>query len=207
MANTRKLSNEEAELLADAEKVAKAGFSQKINQTDEKVKETVELKNFDPSKVEADMYQQYAKTIEVPPYQPEEEPEETIPDDPDERLRWTAKMLKKINPKCPITYEILKQWKQMHGSVFVLNIQDKVYLYRYIKRQEWAQLQASESFANMTPIQQEDSIVERCMLWPEMSPIVKASMPAGAPSMLAEQIRIQSMFLDPVQVANITLKL
>lgn len=199
MAQSKKLSDEEAQMLAEAEKAAKAGFTQKNKQ------ETVDIKDLEA--------QQYAKTVEVPHHQEmmneeiEEPDSDSIPEDPDERLKWTAKMLKQINPKCPVDYNALRQWKGMHGSVFVLNIQDKVYIYRYIKRQEWAQLQASDSFNNMTPVQQEDAIVERCLLWPEMNPINKAAMPAGAPSMLAEQIRIQSMFLDPVQVANITLKL
>lgn len=231
MAKARKLSDEEAQLLAEAEKAAKAGFNQQtkeLNQevygsTDKHFDPTVEMKNFDPSNSDVAKefgkqmsnpnFEEYAKTVEQPPYKPEDAPSEgeaapdnVIPDDPEERLKWTARMLKEINPKAP-DYNALKNWKQMHGSVFILNIQDKIYIYRYIKRQEWAQLQANDSFQNMTPIQQEDNIVERCVLWPQLGPIEKASMPAGATSMLAEQIRIQSMFLDPVQVANITLKL
>jgi hypothetical protein len=53
----------------------------------------------------------------------------------------------------------------------------------------------------------DDIMVEKCLLFPRLSPERKAFLPAGAPSMLAEQIRLQSQFLDPVQVANITVKL
>jgi len=213
MTKGKKLSNEEAQMLAEAEKAAKAGFDQKTKQLNEEIYGSITTK-FDPTvemKDKASM--ENDSTVETSSHRPEEdpslegeEPGDTVPEDPEERMKWTAKMLQKVNPKAP-GYNALRQWKQMHGDIFILNIQDKVFIYRYIKRQEWAQLQSSDSFNNMNPVQQEDHITERCVLWPEMNPMVKASMPAGALSMLAEQIRIQSMFLDPVQVANITLKL
>lgn len=136
----------------------------------------------------------------------EEEAESEIPMDPDKKLEWVAEQLQKINPNAP-NANVLKQWKQLHGNVFVLQIDDYVFIYRYLKRQEWKQLQANEAFHNRRIDEQEDYITNKCLLWPRLNPHTEGALPAGASSMLAEQIRIQSMFLDPMQVANITIKL
>jgi len=138
-----------------------------------------------------------------------EEPEEEgpeVPEDPEARLEWVAQMLAEMNIGAP-SAEILKQWKNIHGNVFILQIDDHVFIYRYLKRQEWAQLQANEAFHKLRVDQQEDHMAEKCTLWPKFNPHTKGGLPAGAASMLAEQVRIQSMFLDPMQVANITIKL
>ena len=140
---------------------------------------------------------------------PTEEPEEegpTIPTDQEEKLIWVAEQLFALNPNAP-NAAALKEWKHMHGNVFVLQIDDHVFIYRYLKRQEWAQIQANEAFHKLRSDQQEDHMAERCVLWPKFNPHTRGGLPAGAASMLAEQIRIQSMFLDPMQVANITIKL
>jgi len=152
-----------------------------------------------------------AVSVQAPQEEAQADTEETeeasvVPENPEQRLEWVAEQLSLLNPQAP-NAAALRQWKQMHGNVFVLQIEDHVFIYRYLKRQEWAQLQANEAFHNLRPDQQEDSIVERCTLWPKFNPHTKGGLPAGAASMLAEQIRIQSMFLDPAQVANITIKL
>jgi len=142
------------------------------------------------------------------PQQEEQEVEEgpVIPEDPEAKLTWVAEQLAVLNPNAP-NAATLREWKRVHGNVFILQIDEHVFIYRYLKRQEWAQLQANEAFGGLRPDQQEDHIAERCTLWPKFNPHTKGGLPAGAASMLAEQIRIQSMFLDPMQVANITIKL
>jgi hypothetical protein len=136
----------------------------------------------------------------------DEAEEEMMPSDPVEKLKWVALKLREVDPKSPDA-QTLYNWKQMHGNIFVLQVGEDVYIYRYIKRQEWAQMMANPAMAKMRPEQVEDIIVEKCLLWPRLSPEKKAAMPAGAVGMLSEQIRIQSQFLDPMQVANITVKL
>jgi len=137
--------------------------------------------------------------------EPEEEGPE-VPEDPEERLNWVAEKLAAVKPGAP-NAAALREWKRMHGNVFILQIDEYVFIYRYLKRQEWAQLQVNEGFHNMRVDQQEDYISEKCTLWPKFNPHTKGGLPAGAASMLNEQIRLQSMFLDPMQVANITIKL
>jgi hypothetical protein len=134
---------------------------------------------------------------------PEEEGPE-VPENPEERLNWVAGELAKMKPGAP-NAQVLREWKRIHGNVFILPIDEYVFIYRYLKRQEWTQLQVNEEFTNLRQDQQEDYIVRKCLLWPQFSN--SAGLPAGAVTMLAEQIRIQSMFLDPVQVANLTVKL
>ena len=151
------------------------------------------------------------ETAQEPAGQPqnspqEEEKQDMLPEDPEEKLKFVAEHLAAINPQAP-NATVLREWKRIHGNVFVLQIDDHVFIYRYLKRQEWAQIQANEQFHSLRPDQQEDWITEKCTLWPKFNPHTKGALPAGASSMLAEQIRIQSMFLDPMQVANITIKL
>jgi len=133
-------------------------------------------------------------------------PSDDLSDDPEKRLAQVAEQLSKQFPNAP-SLEALKQWKGMHGEIFLLPIDDKVYIYRYLKRQEWAQMQANPALQEMRPDQQEDLMFTKCLLWPPMQPQNMAALPAGAVTMIVEQIRMQSLFLDPVQVANLTLKL
>jgi len=137
----------------------------------------------------------------------EEEDKDAMPTDPEEKIDWVAKKLAELKgPNCPKGTHI-RQWKQMHGNVFVLQIDESIWLYRYLKRQEWAQIQANPAFGALRTDQQEDYISQKCVLWPPFNPETQGGLPAGASTMLSEQIKIQSMFLDPVQVASITVKL
>jgi hypothetical protein len=155
-----------------------------------------------------------AKAQPRPPVESEPEPEEqeealeedSMPENPVEKMKWVSEKLREVNPNAPSSSELMN-WKQMHGNVFVLQLGEDVYIYRYIKRQEWSQMMANPAVQKMRTEQIEDMIVEKCLLFPKLSPERKAFLPAGAVGMLAEQIRLQSQFLDPMQVANITVKL
>lgn len=131
---------------------------------------------------------------------------EEQPLSPEEKLRQVAAAMRETSPNSP-SFETLTKWKSMHGDIYLLNIEDKIYIFRYIKRQEWLQLRAADSWNKMSQDQQEDHVFDRCLLYPRLDPVAKAGLPAGIVGLIAEQIRFQSMFLDPVQVANITIKL
>jgi hypothetical protein len=138
---------------------------------------------------------------------PEEIPSEDVPpEDPIEKIKWVATRLKEVDVNAPDAKQ-LGDWKNMHGNIFLFQISDDIYVYRYLKRQEWSQMMANPALQKMTQIQISDIIVEKCLLYPRLTPERKAFMPAGAPDTIAEQIKMQSQFLDPVQVANITIKL
>lgn len=136
-----------------------------------------------------------------------EEPEGLqLSEDPQERLQQIAEALAQIHPNPP-TVEMLASWKNMHGSVFVLNVDDHVFIYRYLKRQEHIQINANPRINEMQEHQIEEMLFDRCVLWPKPDAIQKAGLPAGAMSMVVAQIRLQSLFLDPAAVAQMTIKL
>ena len=145
--------------------------------------------------------------VEQPPVlDQEEETPDQWSDDPQERIAQVANVLRKLNPNAP-TVELLQSWKQMHGDIFLLNIEDKIFIYRFLKRQEWIQINANPQIEEMTEHMMEDLIFDKCVLWPQYDMIAKASMPAGAMSMVYQQVRIRSLFLDPAYVAQLTFKI
>jgi len=109
--------------------------------------------------------------------------------------------------KAPPLPDTLLQWKQDHGDIFLLSIGAHSYIYRYIKRQEWLQLLASPGFDQAPDEQNNEKLFDKCCLWPKPDAVQKAALPANSMGMVVQQIRIQSMFLDPAYVANMTIKI
>jgi DNA mismatch repair ATPase MutL len=136
----------------------------------------------------------------------EEEKKEDLSEDPDKRAEQVAEFIGKLHANAP-TAQMLKSWRQMHGDIFMLDIADKIYIYRYIKRQEWIQMNANPRKGELTELQVEEDIFNRCLLWPKLDMIQTAGMPAGGISMVVQQIRLQSLFLDPGYVAQMTVKI
>lgn len=136
-----------------------------------------------------------------------EEAKDVMPSDPDGAMRYVAQKLFAAYKNNAPTYEHLKQWKQMHGNIFILEIADQIFLYRYIKRVEWNQLMASEGFMKLTEDQQDEHIATRCTLWPKFTAINAGGKEAGLANLLAQQIKMHSLFLDPAVVASYTIKL
>jgi hypothetical protein len=134
------------------------------------------------------------------------EDQQQLSEDPNVRSEQVAAMLKKVNPNAP-TADTIKAWKQMHGDIFLLDIADRIFIYRYLKRQEWIQMNANPRKDELTEQQVEEIIFDKCVLWPQMDMVYKATMPAGGLSMVVQQIRLQSLFLDPGYVAQMTLKI
>jgi len=137
----------------------------------------------------------------------EESKEEEKPPTPEEMMQSVADTLKELFGANAPTLQHLKQWKAMHGNVFVLRIDERVFLYRYLKRQEWKQLLANEQWNNMSEDKREDFLATKCTLWPAFSATTQGGLPAGAAPLIAEQVKIQSLFLDASAVASITIKL
>lgn len=100
----------------------------------------------------------------------------------------------------------LKEWKTFHGSLFILDLNDRVFIYRYIKAQEFKQM-LSGAWAQMEPTDQKQYVVDKCLLWPQYNLIEKNALPAGVIDLLSDQVNLQSMFLDPVAVARSTMKI
>lgn len=141
----------------------------------------------------------------------EEKEEKQQPPQPmsqDEKLNLVAKELNsRFGDKAP-TIDHLKQWKANFHNIFVLDLdEDRIFIYRYLNRQEWKQINSDQGWMNMPPLKKEEYIVNKCLLWPRYSVMEMAALPGGAYTMLSEQIQLQSMFLPAPQVADITMKI
>jgi hypothetical protein len=134
------------------------------------------------------------------------EPVEEKPVDPEQQMKELAEELKKLNPSSP-SFEQLKAWKQGHGDIYILPVSERVFIFRYLKHQEWVQMNASDSFVKLTPPQKEDYLFRKCVLFPVLDPLQVAGLPAGTMSMISEQIQVNSLFLDPAQVARLVIKI
>jgi hypothetical protein len=135
-----------------------------------------------------------------------EQPAMELSTDPDKRAEQVVEILRQIHPNPP-SAEMLKQWKQIHGEIYITNIESYVFIYRYLKRQEHIQILANPRINEMQDHQVEEMLFDRCVVWPTMDPIRKAGLPAGAMNAIVAQIKMHSMFLDPAYVAQMTLKL
>jgi hypothetical protein len=203
------------EELADVEMDATivSGFNRQ-NNVDPKVPVTAQKGKKEPRvvapKAHAPMPQPTQSPQPEPPKEAEasKEPDEglELSDDPAERLKQVSAALKEINPQAP-TPEQLANWKNMHGDIFVLYLFDQAFVYRYLKRAEWIKMNLDESFQNMRQDQIEEYIFDRCVLWPSFSVIEKAKLPAGTIPSISEQIRMNSMFVDPNRLSQLTVKL
>jgi len=144
------------------------------------------------------------------PNLPEENEEEGFAwsQDPEKKLQQVVERIAEFVPNPPMI-EQLKQWKTHHGDIFLLHIPDsaRIFIYRYVKRQEWKQMQAKQGWADSPEEVKQEAIFTKCLLWPALDPIALAGLPAGAVEMIVDQIMMQSLFLNPAQVAQITMKI
>jgi len=141
--------------------------------------------------------------LELPNF--EQKPDE-LSSDPETRLAQIAERLKKLNPSAP-SAEQIKAWKGIHGDVFVLSLGERVFLYRYLKRQEYIQFNATPNIETWPEHVVEEKIFEKCVLWPRTDAIAQVSFPAGLVTAVVQQVRLQSLFLDPSYVAQWTFKI
>lgn len=139
----------------------------------------------------------------------EEEEEMSLSSDPIKRSEQFAKILATVAPNAQNipNAETLRYWKQVHGGIFVTQVEDLVFVYRFIKRQEDIQMRANPQLSAMTQAQIDEMLFDRCVLWPKFTQVEKAMLPCGAIGMVNDQIKLRSLYLDPQYVASITLKL
>jgi hypothetical protein len=144
--------------------------------------------------------------VESVPVEENKEEEFELPEDPVLKLQKVAELLALQHTNAP-SAEQLTEWKQKHGDIFVTPLDDRNYVYRYIKRQEWAQLLSDEGFQKMNELQTEEFIYDRCVLWPKLIPQQKAIEPAGTFTTIAQTIRLASGFVNPEALIQFTIKL
>jgi len=147
--------------------------------------------------------------VKDPPKEKEQEQEEKVYT-LDEKMEIVCQIVQQRFPgetNIP-TLDHLKKWRAQHGNVFFLDLGGKdIFLYRYVKRIEYTQLINDKNWNALTDDEQEEKIVDRCLLWPAIPDQIKAFIPAGKIKMLSEQIMTNSMFLSAQQLAMSTIKL
>lgn len=136
----------------------------------------------------------------------EKERKDELSDDPIKRSEQIAEHLQKMSPSAP-NAETLRRWKQMHKEIYITQIEENVFVYRYLKRQEDIQMKANPQIGAMTQAQINEMLFDKCVLWPAFGAVEKAMLPCGAIDMINDQIKLRSLYLDPQFVAQITLKL
>lgn len=105
--------------------------------------------------------------------------------------------------------EIITQWKQQFGEVSLLPIgEDKLFIYRNLKRSEWNQLKTT-IFNNesITEDAKKIHIVTRCLLWPQLDSGDFNLLEAGLPEALYDAISFSSCFLPEQMIVNLIVKL
>ena len=129
-------------------------------------------------------------------------------DDPAKRLdEMHAFFTEQFPPQSVPPKEHLAKWKNWHGSVFFVPIGDVLYIYRFLKRQEWMQMNADENWQKMKEGQRKEHIYNKCVLWPSLTGIQLAGQPAGIQDTLVSQIEAQSGWLNAYELASVTFKL
>lgn len=128
--------------------------------------------------------------------------------DPAQRLDEMVDFFEKMLPGVALPDKnSLAHWKNIHGDVFFVPLNGKLYIYRYLKRQEWNQLQLDTAWQAADASQRKDTIYNKCLLWPQMLPHQAAAQPAGVQDTLVTQIEAQSGWLDAYELASTTFKL
>jgi len=135
----------------------------------------------------------------------EETEEEEVELTPEQKCQKLYEFVVDVTGVCP-PVETLIQWKKMHGDLFMLHMGERVFLFRYLKRQEKIQMEANPQYEQLPEHKREEDIYHRCVLWPQSDPIKESSDPAGMMGMLSKQIKMQSMFLDEMYIAQLVLK-
>lgn len=136
----------------------------------------------------------------------EQEEEQGLTGDPMTDLQTMAGWIKADHADAP-SFEQLVDWRRQHGKLFFLPFEDKVFVYRYMKRQEWIQMKADESLGKLNEEQLQENVFDRCVLWPNLNQIEKAVGAAGLIPSVYEQIQHASMFQNPESLAMRTVKI
>lgn len=97
--------------------------------------------------------------------------------------------------------ELLEEWKQKHGEVFVFPFNDKLFcVYRPVLAAEYERIVDSVSRLVGQGVQADaerelsSQLAYKCVLWPKITPTQKDRLPAGVIPTMANLIHIVSGF-------------
>lgn len=95
------------------------------------------------------------------------------------------------------TYDQVQDWKSRYdGEIFMSDFNDKMFIWRPIRRKEYRDIQTLEGSPDEYYI--EETICRKCILWPEDYAMQKMTFgKAGIPTTLSQLIMERSGFLRP----------
>ncbi|MHA2064313.1 MAG: hypothetical protein ACXABY_08030 [Candidatus Thorarchaeota archaeon] len=142
------------------------------------------------------------KPPQAPPKAPEDTQVQEVEQAPPDPIELLSSM-----PNGP-TKEQLQQMKLDWPEVFFLPLRDEeVYIYRYLNNLEWrTQLLTQERLVeNQDALK--DAVIQRCVLWPRLSPQEWATRQAGLKDLLYEVVMKSSYFIEPEQAMALVMRL
>lgn len=104
----------------------------------------------------------------------------------------------------------IEAWKQQHGEIFCSGFSPlEMYVFRPLTRVEFVQIQTvMQSPDNqLTQLDLEEQIVQRCLLWGSPVGITALTSKAGSMTTLHEQILQNSNFINPAMASALVMKL
>jgi len=118
-------------------------------------------------------------------------------------------LLDLIKEEEKLTDEEVDRWKAMYGKIYAVRFdENETYIYRYLTRLEMKELakKIGGISGNVNLAEMEDEmIVDKCVLYPKITPDFKLTIKAGTVPTLAYQIRVSSNYLpDAVALDLIT---
>ena len=125
-----------------------------------------------------------------------EEPENFHENDEEEKAKQGAEEVFPFGP----TYDQVSDWKSRYdGEVFMSDFNDKVIIWRPIRRKEFRDLQRVEGAADEYYL--EEAVCRTCVLFPEDYAMHAMTFgKAGIPTTLSQMIMEHSGFLRPATV-------
>lgn len=101
--------------------------------------------------------------------------------------------------------EQVEGWKATYGDIFVSAFSnDELFIFRSLRRNEYADLQDKVASGAMSPMQQEEATVDKCLLWTSVKDL---SAKAGTIPTLLEQVLQNSNFIPPQLASQFVAKL
>lgn len=104
--------------------------------------------------------------------------------------------------------ELLHRLKLEWPEVFFLPLRDEeVYVYRYLNNLEWRTQILTQTQLVQNEEALKDAVVQRCVLWPRLSPQQWAAKQAGLRDLLYEVVMKSSYFIEPEQAMALVMRL
>ena len=90
-----------------------------------------------------------------------------------------------------ITQEMIGEWKSKYGEIYSINLSEKTYVYRPLKRLEYKSIVSN---ADTNRSYSEEQIVQKCLIYPGADTFDVSAEKAGTVSTLTDLIMVASNF-------------